>query len=47
MNQCIRLTNSMKTFSNKNSYEELKQATIGIVSVLGNIRSVNKFNNKN
>ena len=40
MNQCIRLTNSMKTFSDQKSYEELKKATVGIISVLGNIRSV-------
>ena len=39
MNQCIRLALSMDTFAEKSSYEELKQAAIGITSTIGNLRS--------
>ena len=41
MNQCIRLAESMESMAGKKSIEELKNAAIGVVSVLGNLRSVN------
>jgi hypothetical protein len=40
MNQCIRLVESLTEFSNIRPVNEVKQAMVGIVSVLGNIRMV-------
>ena len=40
MNQCIRLMNTLVTFSNYRPVKEVKLAIVGIVSILGNIRSV-------
>jgi hypothetical protein len=40
MNQCIRLAESLIKFSNTRPVSEVKQAMVGIVSVLGNIRMV-------
>jgi hypothetical protein len=40
MNQCIRLINNLVTFSYYRPVAEVKQATVGIISILGNIRSV-------
>jgi len=40
MNQCIRLTNSLVTFSQNRPVTEVKLATVGLISILGNIRAV-------
>jgi hypothetical protein len=40
MNQCIRLVESLTEFSKTRPVNEVKQAMVGIVSVLGNIRMV-------
>jgi hypothetical protein len=40
MNQCIRLMNSLMTFSNIRPVVEVKLAIVGIISILGNLRSV-------
>ena len=40
MNQCIRLANSLVEFSKYRPVVEVKLATVGIFSILGNIRSV-------
>jgi hypothetical protein len=40
MNQCIRLINSLLTFSYKRPVKEVKIATVGIIAILGNLRSV-------
>jgi hypothetical protein len=42
MNQCIRLMNSLVSFSLRRPVSEVKLAVVGIVSVLGNLRSVFK-----
>ena len=46
MNQCIRLTQSLVVFSDSRPIEEIKLSMVGIVSILGNLRSVKetKFN---
>jgi hypothetical protein len=41
MNQCIRLSQSLLDFSNSRPVDEIKIAIVGIVSILGNLRSVN------
>jgi hypothetical protein len=43
MNQCIRLSKSLLAYSYTRPLDEIKQATVGIVSILGNLRSVNKL----
>ena len=43
MNQCIRLVESLTEFSKTRPVNEIKQATLGIVFVLGNIRMVYLF----
>jgi hypothetical protein len=40
MNQCIRLSQSFAIFSNSRPVKEVKLATVGIVSILGNLKSV-------
>ena len=40
MNQCIRLVESLVKFSKTRPVNEVKQAMVGVVSVLGNIRMV-------
>ena len=40
MNQCIRLVESLVEFSKTRPVNEVKQAMVGVVSVLGNIRMV-------
>ena len=45
MNQCIRLINSLVGFSQTRPIDEVKQATFGLVSTLGNLRSVKYLNN--
>ena len=40
MNQCIRLVESLAAFSKTRPVNEVKQAMIAIVSVLGNLRMV-------
>ena len=40
MNQCIRLMDSFVYFSNIRPVKEVKLATAGFISILGNIRSV-------
>ncbi len=40
MNQCIRLINSLVKFSYFRPVAEVKLATVGIITILGNIRSV-------
>ena len=39
MNQCIRLIQSLYKFSKIRPIKEVKQATVGIVSIIGNLRS--------
>ena len=39
MNQCIRLTLSLDSMSEKSSVEDIKQSVIGIVSTVGNLNS--------
>ena len=41
MNQCIRLSQSIDSLSEKSSVEHLKQAVVGLASVVGNLNSVN------
>lgn len=43
MNQCIRLANSLVEFSKYRPIVEVKLATVGIFSILGNIRSVSEI----
>ena len=43
MNQCIRLMNALLSFSYKRPVNEVYKSTIGIISLLGNLRSVSKF----
>ena len=40
MNQCIRLMNSLTNFSNIRPVEEVKKATVGLIAIMGNIKSV-------
>ena len=40
MNQCIRLINSLVSFSMYRPVDEVKLALVGIISILGNMRSV-------
>jgi hypothetical protein len=40
MNQCIRLVESLTQFSKTRPVNEIKQAMIGVVSILGNLRMV-------
>ena len=42
MNQCIRLSQSLLTFSNSRPVKEIKLAMVGIQAILGNLRSVYK-----
>jgi len=46
MNQCIRLMNSLVTYSNIRPVKEVKLATVGIIAILGNLRSVFEHNLK-
>ena len=41
MNQCIRLVESLMKLAKKRPIEELKLASVGIIYILGNLRSVN------
>jgi hypothetical protein len=43
MNQCIRLSQSLMMFSNSRPVKEVKLSLIGVQSILGNLRSVNKL----
>ena len=43
MNQCIRLASSLVEFSKTRPVNEVKQAMVGVVSVLGNIRMVEEI----
>ena len=43
MNQCTRLALSLKAFANLRPVNEMKRATVGLISILGNIRSVRIF----
>ena len=40
MNQCIRLINALVDFSSVRPVDEVKKATVGFISVLGNMKSV-------
>ncbi len=40
MNQCIRLVESLVNFAKKRPIEEVKIATKGVISVLGNLNTV-------
>ncbi len=40
MNQCIRLMEAFITFSNIRPVDEVKLASTGFISILGNLRSV-------
>jgi hypothetical protein len=40
MNQCIRLMEAFNTFSNIRPVDEVKLASTGFISILGNLRSV-------
>jgi len=42
MNQCIRLSQSLVTFSNSRPIKEINLSLVGVQSILGNLRSVNK-----
>ena len=42
LNQCVRLINSLVIYSYIRPVEEVKLATVGIIAILGNIRSVFK-----
>ena len=41
MNQCIRLSQSLVTFSNSRPIKEMNLSLVGVQSILGNLRSVN------
>ena len=41
MNQCIRLSQSLVTFSNSRPIKEINLSLVGVQSILGNLRSVN------
>ncbi len=45
-NQCIRLINSLLDFSYKIPVQEVKMGTVGIIAILGNLRSVLYLNIK-
>ena len=47
MNQCIRLMDSFVTLANTRPVEEVKLASAGFISILGNLRSVNKKSSLN
>ena len=40
MNQCIRLVNSLVLISQKRPIDEVKKATVSVMAVLGNLKSV-------
>ena len=40
MNQCIRLVNSLAVISQKRPIDEVKKATVGVMAILGNLKSV-------
>jgi hypothetical protein len=40
MNQCIRLVEALQAFSNLRPVDELKKATVGIISILGYSKAV-------
>ena len=40
MNQCIRLVESLDYFSNIRPVKEIKKSMAGLISTLGNMRSV-------
>ena len=40
MNQCIRLVNNLVKLADLRPVFEVKRATVGLISTLGNIRSV-------
>jgi len=40
MNQCIRLVNSLVVISQKRPIDEVKKATVGVMAILGNLKSV-------
>ena len=40
INQCIRLTQSLVSFTNSRPIDEVKLSIVGIYSILGNLRSV-------
>ncbi len=42
MNQCIRLSQSLVTFSNSRPAKEITLSLVGVQSILGNLRSVNE-----
>ena len=43
MNQCIRLMDSLIVFSRIRPIKEVEKAVVGIISILGNIRSVGYY----
>jgi hypothetical protein len=47
MNQCIRLVESLTQFSKTRPVHEIKQAMIGVVSILGNLRMVRFYKMSN
>jgi len=40
MNQCIRLMESLVTFSFNRPVKEVQLALVGVINILGNLRSV-------
>ena len=40
MNQCIRLMESLTKFAESRPIDEIKLASVGIISILGNLRTV-------
>ena len=47
MNHCIQLTHNLQHFSNTSTHLELRNAAVGILSILGNIKSVEINNSLN
>jgi hypothetical protein len=43
MNQCIRLMETLVKFSFTRPVKEVQLALVGVVTILGNLRSVRKF----
>ena len=43
LNQCVRLTKTLEFLSKSRPIDEVKLSTIGVFSILGNLRSVNYF----
>jgi len=43
MNQCIRLMEAFISFYNKRPVDEVKLTSIGFISILGNLKSVECF----